>query len=193
MAAAVMATFSSPVSAAEFGVRVADPIEHLKHCHQRIERSLVTVENAVAGLRLTEPVLRTEAAAALDYELALLQLLSELHTKDEEESLFPRLRKSASGDAAPLKELLPALERGHRDKQAIFGELAACLRNFPTTEGPAADERLARLETLVGVLQQIFRPHMALEDERLIPNCGRYLGPADLEEMRQEMRARFKS
>ena len=193
MAGASTGTFSSLVSAAEFGVRVQDPIEHLQHCHQRIERSLVTVKNAVAGLCLTEPVLRTEAAAALDYELALLQLLSDLHIQDEERSLFPRLQKSTSGDSGSLRELIPILESQHRDKQAIFGQLATCLRNFPATEGPAAEERLGRLKNLVGQLDNIFRPHIALEEEKIIPNCRRYLTQEDLEGMQREMRLRFKS
>ena len=193
MAGLSASTFSSPVSAAEFGVRVADPIEHLRHCHQRIERSLVTVENALAGLCLTEPVLRAEAAAALDYELALLQLLSDLHIQDEEESLFPRLRNNLSGESESLHELLTLLEAQHDEKQAIFGQLANCLYNFPTIEGPAAEERLDRLERLIGQLRNIFQPHMTLEDEQLLPICQRHLTPADLDAMQQEMRRRFRS
>jgi hemerythrin-like domain-containing protein len=181
------------VSPAEFGVRVKDPIEHLQHCHERIERSLVTVKNAVAALRLTDPVLRTEGAAALDYELALLQLLTDLHTQDEEQSLFPRLRRNLSAnDPESWNELMPILESQHREKQAIFRELATCLRTLPTM-GAAADDGLARLESLVGQLENVFRPHMTLEDERLMPTCRQYLTPADLDEMRQEMRQRFKA
>jgi iron-sulfur cluster repair protein YtfE (RIC family) len=192
MAVASPGTFSSPVSAAEFGVHVQDPIEHLQDCHERIERSLVTVKNAVAGLCLTEPVLRAEAAAALDYELALLQLLSDLHTQDEEKSLFPRLQKNLSADSDSLRELITILESQHREQQAIFGQLATCLRNFPATERPAAEERLTRLESLVGQLENVFRPHMTLEDERVIPNCRLYLTQADLDGMQQEMRLRFR-
>src|SRR6185503_2421708 len=102
MSTASTPKFASPVSAAEFSVHINDPVAHLQHCHQRIERSLVTVKNAVAALRLTNPVLRSEAAAALDYELALLQLLTELHTQDEEESLFPRLKRNISSDPHSL-------------------------------------------------------------------------------------------
>src|ERR1041385_8586195 len=156
MPAAIIAKFESPVSAAEFSVHVNDPIDHLTHCHQRIERSLVTVKNAVAALRLTDPVLRTEGAAALDYELALLQLLTDLHTQDEEESLFPRLRRSLVNDSDSLKELMLILENQHRDKQALFRDLAVCLRRLPVT----GDDGLEQLESLVGQVENIFRPHM---------------------------------
>ena len=193
MPTASAGTFSSQVSSAEFRVHVQDPIEHLHHCRQLIEDSLITVKNAVIGLGLTTPVLRTEAAAALDYELALLQLLAHLHIQDVEQSLFPRLRKGLAGNSSALRDLLPTLESQHREQQTIFGQLAACLRNFPTTEGPAAEERLARLSSLAERLEGIFRPHMALEDEKLLPNCRGCLSPQDLEAMQQEMRLRYKS
>ena len=190
MPAVAIPKFQSPVSAAEFSVRVDDAIEHLTHCHQRIERSLVTVKNAVAALRLTDPVLRTEGAAALDYELALLQLLTELHTQDEELSLFPRLQKNLSSAPTPLSDLLPMLEAQHREKQAIFQELASCLRTL-SSDGLKAEQGLERLETLTAQLENVFGPHMALEDEQLMPKCRQYLTPADLDAMRQEMRQRY--
>ena len=193
MATTSPATFSSLVSSAEFRIHVQDPIDHLHHCRQLIEDSLITVKNAVIGLGLTTPVLRTEAAAALDYELALLQLLSDLHIQDVEQSLFPRLKKSASGDSKLLPELIPTLESQHRDHQAIFGQIAACLRNFPTTEDAAAEERLTRLTTLSEQLEDMFRSHIALEDEKLLPVCRGALPQEDLAEMQQEMRLRYKS
>ena len=193
MATASAGTFSSLVSSAEFRIHVQDPIDHLHHCRQLIEDSLITVKNAVIGLGLTTPVLRTEAAAALDYELALLQLLSDLHIQDVEMSLFPRLKKSASENSKSLQELLPTLVSQHRDHQAIFGQIAACLRNFPTTEDSAAEERLARLTNLSEQLESMFRGHIALEDEKLLPGCRGALTQDDLAGMQQEMRLRYKS
>jgi hypothetical protein len=192
MAAAFTARFSSLVSPAEFGIHVDDPIEHLGHCHQLIESSLITVKNAVIGLGLTTPVLRVEAVAALDYELALLQLLANLHSRDEEESLFPRLKNRASVESGFAAELIPLIESQHRAQEAVLGQLAACLYNFPA-EGPAAEERLARLTSLAEQLDYLFRVNLALEEEKVIANCRRALTARELEGMRQEMSLRFKS
>ena len=183
--------FESPVSAAEFSVHVNDPIAHLMHCHQRIERSLITVKNAVAALRLTDPVLRVEGAAALDYELALLQLLTDLHTADEEESLFPRLRRNLADDPDSLKDLMLILENQHRDKQLLFRDLAMCVRRV--SAGAVDDDRIEQLESLVGQFENIFRPHMMLEDERLMPQCRQILTQRDLDEMQKEMRGRYQT
>jgi hemerythrin-like domain-containing protein len=191
MSATSITRFASPVSAVEFSVHVKDPIEHLQHCHQRIERSLVTVQNAVAALRLTEPVLRAEAAAALDYELALLELLTDLHTQDEERSLFPRLRKSMPADDPDfLLDVMLALESQHHEQQAIFRDLAVCLYAL-SNAGAESEDELRRLESLVGQLDNALRPHMALEDKRLLPACRRYLAQPDLDAMRREMWMRF--
>jgi iron-sulfur cluster repair protein YtfE (RIC family) len=166
-------------------------MDHLEQSHQRIERSLVTVVNAVASLRLTEPVLRAEAAAALDYELALLQLLTELHVQDEEESLFPRInRKVASNEAGPLSGIVPRLESQHREQQAIFRALAVCLREL-STSSPAAEGGLERLEELVGRLEALLRAHLAIEDPNFMSACRQHLLPSDLDEMRGEMQLRF--
>jgi hypothetical protein len=186
--------FSSPVTVAELGVRVGDPMQHLRDSHARIERSLVTVQNAVAGFSATAPALRAEAAAALDYELALLQLFERLHTQDEEQSFFPRLRAAVVDDSAGIAELLRALESQHRQEEALFEELAACVRSFASVGSQEAeDQKLSKLESLVRQLANLCQPHMTLEEERLIAGCAKYLKPSDLEQMRDEMRVRFKA
>lgn len=191
MSVASTDSFASAVTSAEFGVHVADPIEHLLHCHERIERSLITIQNAVASLRLADPVLRTEAAAALDYELATLQLLTKLHMQDEEQSLFPRLRARLLDDSAALTNVLPELESQHRENENIFRELAKCIGKLATVSGPQADAQLSRLEDLATELANLHRPHMIMEAERVIANCRQYLTDTDLAAMQKEMRQRF--
>lgn len=184
--------FASPVSIAELGIRIHDPIQHLQHCHEQIERSLSIVHNAVASLKSTEPVLRAEAATALDYELALLHLLAKLHTQDEEQSFFPRLRRTLK-DSDGLGELMQFCESQHREGEAIFEQLALCVRNLASSRGPSADNQISRLEDLVGQLTNHYRPHIDLENERLLGQASHYLNALDLDEMTQEMRVRFRT
>lgn len=183
--------FASPVTSAEFNVHVKDPIDHLLHCHERIERSLITIQNAIAGLRLADAVLRTEAAAALDYELATLQLLISLHEQDEEKSLFPRLRTNLKDHAAVLQVMLPWFESRHGESDALFNDLAGCIRRISSAPANRADAEMDRLESLTGKLAGIQRLHMSAETDGVIKNCRQYLTAIDLEEMRKEMRNRF--
>ena len=191
MSVASSHAFASPVTSAEFNVHVKDPIDHLLHCHERIERSLITIQNAIVGLRLADPVLRTEAAAALDYELATLQLLTSLHEQDEETSLFPRLRANLKDRPGVLQTMLPSFESQHRESDSLFNDLAQCSRQISSAPANRADVEMDRLESLVGKLAGIQRSHMAVEADAVLKNCRQYLSGQDLEEMQKEMRNRF--
>jgi hemerythrin-like domain-containing protein len=190
MAVASKARFESPASIVEFDLHVSDPVGHLKLCHEKIERSLRIIGDAVSALRLTEPVLRAEAAAALDYELALFEVLTAYHKQDEEQSLFPRLRAKADSDPA-LAELLRELESEDRTADEVLDGLAECLRKIAGRPGPGADAQLARLEALAASLNEIYRPHIARENEALLPKCADLLTAPELESMRQEMQRRY--
>jgi hypothetical protein len=192
MAVASKTRFESPASIVEFDIHVNDPIEHLQVCHDKIKRSLTIIGDAVRALRLTEPVLRVEAAAALDYELALFEVLAEYHRQDELQSLFPRLRvKAASGDPA-LVGLLSELEGQDDNADSALDQLAACLRKIAGRPGPDTEEQLALLEKLTSNLNDIYLPHMARENDTLLPKCREYLTPPDLDAIKQEMHRRFR-
>jgi hemerythrin-like domain-containing protein len=192
MSVASTNSFASPVTSAEFDVHVKDPIEHLLHCHERIERSLITIQNAVVGLRLADPILRTEAASALDYELATLQLLTRLHEEDEEKTLFPRLRAKVGDSNRSLNELLANSVAQHRANDMLFEELAKSIRIICAHPGSRAEAEMDRLENLVKELGELQRPHMNLEKEHVFSTVRQELSPDDLSSMKSEMIKRFK-
>jgi len=185
-------SFASPVTSAEFDVHVKDPIEHLLHCHERIERSLITIQNAVVGLRLADTILRTEAAAALDYELATLQLLTRLHEEDEEKTVFPRLKAKVGDSNRALNELLAHSVEQHRANDRLFEELAKSIRIISAHPGTRAEAEMDRLETLARELGELQRPHMNLEKEHIFSTLRNELGMDDLSAMQAEMIKRFK-
>ena len=185
-------SFASPVTSAEFDVHVKDPIEHLLHCHERIERSLITIQNAVVGLRLADPILRTEAAAALDYELATLQLLTRLHEEDEEKTLFPRLKAKVGDSNRALNELIANSVAQHRANDRLFEELAQSIRIISAHPGTRAEAEMDRLENLARELGELQRPHMNLEKEHIFSTLRQELTADDLSAMQAEMIKRFK-
>jgi len=68
-----------------------DPIGMLKDCHRRIEsflHILCVVADRAQGRRLTD-----EERAAVQAALQHFRTGEQRHTADEEQSLFPRLRK----------------------------------------------------------------------------------------------------
>jgi len=186
------AGFSSPVSAVEFDLHVENPIQHLLICHKKLQRSLSIVKNAAEALELTEPVLRAEAVAALDYELALLQLLDDLHTQDEEQSLLPKLYANRP-DSGVVGQLSQNLESNRAQKAEIFGQLAACLRDVSKRRGELAKEHVDRLENLVDQLARLYTLHLTEQSDHLIELCRQYLSDEDTKGMRAVMRARYQS
>lgn len=183
--------FASPVTSAEFNVQVKDPIDHLVHCHERIERSLITIQNAVVGLRLAEPILRTEAAGALDYELATLQLLTRLHEEDEEKTLFPRLKAKVGSGNKALNDLMAQSETQHRTNDSLFNDLAKAIQVISAGPGTRADSAMDDLEKLVRQLADLHGPHMNLEKEHIFNGLRQQFTADELATMQAEMKKRF--
>jgi hypothetical protein len=94
-----------------------DPIGMLKDCHRRIESFLgilCVVVGRAEGRSLTDEE-RDAVKTALEY----FRTGGHRHTADEEESLFPRLRKS---DAKFFKEI-DQLEDDHHDANDLHGSI----------------------------------------------------------------------
>jgi hemerythrin-like domain-containing protein len=187
------APISGPVrdSVLESGRRIEDPFQHLVDCHDRIEEHLQILEREGARLASATAEERQEARQRINQALGFLALMGRLHTLDEEATLFPRLRASARAEDLGLGDLVVALESQHREKEAVFDELAALVDQFPSPIDPPSSLQVSRLEGYVAQLAGLYRPHIMLENARLIPLSRESLSAADLEPMAQEMRERF--
>ena len=172
------------------GAAIQDPLQHLVACHDRIEQRLQILERVIPHLRSDSEEKRREARQALDNALHFLEVMGSLHTQDEEESVFPRVLASAGDDAPMLRELTTMLETQHREKEAVFEQLKSHVAGFPASPSPPSPEQASRFEGLVAQLAGLYRPHIMIENERLIPLSAAHLNPADSDEIRQEMRAR---
>jgi hemerythrin-like domain-containing protein len=155
--------------------------------HRRIE-GLLSVLLAVADGR------RGGALAGPDREaltggLHYLRTDIALHSADEEQSLFPRLRSSGHSEAKtaiPMVERLAADHRvaeDHHDAVDVLGR-----RWLRQGRLPAGDARALR-EHLVA-LERLYRRHIALVDQELFPLARRVLTAAELATIGHQMVAR---
>lgn len=167
-----------------------DPLQHLVACHERIEDRLQTLERLLPYVRSESAEKRQEAHEALDKSLKFLETMGALHTQDEEESLFPRLLARGGADASLLTELKDMLETQHREKEGVLEKLIAQAKALPPASAVPSEEQAGKLESLIEHLASLYRPHIMVENQRLIPLSAEYLKEDDLEEMRQEMRRR---
>src|SRR5260370_25208 len=111
-----------------------DPIGMLKDCHRRIENFLgilCLVIDRAQGRGLTDEE-RDAVQAALQY----FRTGGQRHTADEEESLFPRLRKS---DAQSFEEI-DRLEDDHREAIDLHGSVERLYSVWVESRGLGLEE-----------------------------------------------------
>jgi len=181
---------NNSASGVDAGVTISDPLRHLVVCHDRIEEHLQILERVIPHLRSDSEQKRQEAREALDKALQFLDAMGHLHTQDEEESVFPRLLANSGEERSLVTELTTMLENQHREKESVFGKLAAHVATFPPAPLPPSPEQATRFEGLVSHLVDLYRPHIMVENQRLIPLSEDHLRESDLGEILQEMRAR---
>ena len=155
------------------------PLEHLMACHRRIEQRLATLERAGAALRER----KDEALAAIRSAFAFMDSNGAIHTRDEEESLFPRLQPTlAEADLA----LVEVLKVEHEEEELIYLHLKQVVDHVQAGEEMALteyDETVARLCAL-------YRRHIAAEDTRLMHVARSALSGNDLAAISSEMKSR---
>jgi hemerythrin-like domain-containing protein len=168
----------------QIGQRESDftnPLGLLGDCHRRIERFLgvlLTLSRTRQGGPL-EPAEAGSLRTALEY----FRTAAPLHTADEEESLFPRLRAAGALDS------LDGLEADHEVSAAAHAEVDALGQAWLD----ATSLPLASAQRMAGLLQQLsntYTSHIAIEDKEVFPAAGRVLSLEQIAIVGREMENR---
>ena len=161
-----------------------DPIGMLGDCHRRIEmflNVLVRVAEQAKGAALNE-----EQRGALETALRYFREAAPKHTADEEESLFPRLRQIESAEVRALMVRIESLEEEHVCADRSHGEVDSLGRLW-LKDGMLPADRAARLLTLVLQLRDLYRHHIATEDNEVFPAAALALSASDRQAIGSEM------
>ncbi len=164
-----------------------DPIGLLGDCHRRIEmflNVLVRVAEQARGEALNEEH-RTALATALRY----FREAAPKHTADEEESLFPRLRRSENADVRALMARIDSLENDHICADRIHAEVDR-LASLWLKDGTLPADQSARLVELLLQLRDLYGRHIATEDGEVFPAAAAALSPSDRHAIGSEMASR---
>jgi len=164
-----------------------DPIGMLGDCHGRIEmflNVLVRVAEQARGEALNE-----EQRGALETALRYFREAAPKHTADEEESLFPRLRRIESAEVRALMARIESLEEEHICANRSHGEVDD-LGKLWLRDGRLPPEQASRLLTLLVQLRDLYRHHIATEDHEVFPTAAAALSAADREAVGGEMASR---
>jgi hemerythrin-like domain-containing protein len=164
----------------------SDPTGLLSDCHRRIEIFLGSLQRV--GEIINFP-LTTEASGTLEAALRYFHEAAPKHSKDEEESLFPRLRQIHHPEIESALSTLDALPDDHRRADALHVEVhvlgVQCLEkgHFPPHD---AD----RFRQAVNNLGSIYSQHIRIEDNVVFPAAKRALSSSQKSAIANEMASR---
>jgi hemerythrin-like domain-containing protein len=139
-----------------------EPLEMLEACHERIEAQLTTLERLVphVGAHGCDPAACEAARNVLRY----FDTSGEKHHQDEDEDLFPLLRRlAAEQKRAEIAAAIDELEREHATMHALWGRLRVGLE----TIAEARDPRLGAED--VSRFAWLYRRHMDREAAAVLP------------------------
>lgn len=161
-----------------------DPLGMLCDCHRRIERFLrvlCEVAQRAQGRGLSDEE-QEAARGALHY----FREGGAQHNRDEEDSLFPRLREAGAADDLRAIE---ALEHEHADAGALHATIEHLYTRWMAQGELSHDDARALLEA-TRQLEPLYATHIATEEAVVFPHAARVLDAGAIAAMGAEFRAR---
>ncbi len=164
-----------------------EPLGLLMDCHRRIERFLNLLAT-VAGRR-RGAALSDEERQGLRQSLEYFRSAAPRHTQDEEDSLFPRLREIVDSRIEAMLRDVALLELEHRAAGVLHDRVDDLVERW--LERGQLDKRYAdELDHLLARLREIYRRHIAFEDEHVFPLSAAVLTTEQLACLGNEMALR---
>ena len=156
----------------------------LVDCHRRIERFL----DILCGVAedANGRALSGEERRALEAALNYFGEAGPRHNRDEEDSVFPRLRE---GGADEVLDRMHRLEAEHGETRALHDEMARIYSRWMEEDELGSDDG-QRLRTMAARLRQIYGEHIRIEEEIVFPCAARLMSARDLAAIGAEFRAR---
>lgn len=175
-----------PVRIGENPHHFTDPSGFLSDCHRRIEMFIGSLQQVASDI---DRPLTEEARIALESALRYFREAAPKHTADEEQSLFPRLRRISHPDVESALGSLEALEGEHRWAETAHAEVEA-LGNKCLANGSLSPAESEVFREAVGGLASMYAEHIRIEDDLVFPVAARLLSDPDRAAIANEMAAR---
>lgn len=177
------------ISPVAFQADFEKPLEVLFHCHQNIAATLEEIVRATQDLRKFEPDRFKQIFSRMDLALTHLATSGAKHTRDEEESLFPRIFSKRDDVVSEVYDVMTELEDQHKRAASIETAMGKMLANLETAEN-VDQNRIDLFSDLVESLYSLYRPHIQVENEFVFPVAAKILSTDELFEVGKEMYGR---
>jgi hemerythrin-like domain-containing protein len=166
----------------------SDPTGLLFDCHRRIEMFLASLKSVAETI---DGPPTKESAEALTAALRYFREAAPNHTADEEESLFPRLRRIPDPEVQSALAKLDELQKDHRWAAPLHDEVERLGQQY-LSQGTLSAQEADIFREDVTRLGSMYGQHIATEDNLVFPLAARVLSQKDRIMIAQEMAARRK-
>ena len=163
-----------------------DPTGLLSDCHRRIEMFMRVLEK-VAQIIDSPP--EGEVRQSLEAALRYFREAAPKHKADEEQSLFPRLRKVESPQLRAAFAKLEELELDHRWSEPLHSRIDRLGQEY-LSKGRLSGAQIGEFRDSVSELSAMYLRHIAVEDKILFPAAVQALSDADKQMIAEEMAKR---
>ena len=164
----------------------SDPTGLLSDCHRRIEMFMRSLEGVG---KVIDSAPTEDTRQALETALRYFREAAPKHTADEEESLFPRLRRLQSAEVESAFAKLDELEGEHRWAEPLHTEVESLGLAY-LSRGQLSPAQIAAFRSAVSRLSTMYKRHIAVEDGTLFPVAANALAEGDKEAIAAEMAKR---
>lgn len=161
-----------------------DPVGMLADCHRRIERFLGVLCRVAE--RRESGALTGEERQAVEAALGYFREGGQRHNADEEESLFPRLRRAGAAGALAA---IDALEEEHREARALHAAVEQLYSRW-LAEGVLSEDEREQLRRSTTRLGQLYAGHIQMEETQVFPLAARLLDRETIAAVGSEFKAR---
>lgn len=164
----------------------ASPTGLLTDCHRRVETFLGALQ---AAAQRAGTALSADDAKSLANALRYFREAAPKHTADEEESLFPRLRRMSDPELQQALAELDRLEADHRWAEPLHRTVEELGQRW-VASGRLEEKEAGQFRGAVEELARMYRRHIDVEEKLVFPVAARVLPEPAKAEIAQEMAKR---
>ncbi len=155
-----------------------DPLALLRVCHEKILAHCDLLEGLVTHMVEFGP--DAEACKTAERITRYFSTSAELHHRDDEEDLFPRLNRQS----LKIAELVHVLKKEHEQLETLWGALSPDLKRLPG-EGFSKEFTSAADDFC-----SLYRQHIERENMEFLPLVANSLSQQELTEIGESMAVR---
>ncbi len=164
-----------------------EPIGVLEDCHKRI-LYFIKMLSALAESAGSVSLSSTDRDS-LERSLKYFREAAPRHNADEEESLFPLVRRHADAQSRDILACLASLANDHHWAEQLHCEMDAIGSHW-LAAGTLRPNDAARLRSLTHSLSHFYAHHIAIEERELFPVVRGMLSAAERKRLGKEMAER---